>query len=114
MRGPPGHRRGGEAFSSSHPPFLRLTVTTLAVRNSAITDAKNTTSRKSITPAEIAAKWVTKLKDEIAWTNASGAQPVKKSITSGAPEIVNRKHTTTLTTNAITWLEVVAEMQLPI
>ena len=66
-----------------------------------------------MTPGVIAWKWVRKLKDEIALTSASGAQARKKSSTSGAPETVNRKQTTTLTTKAITWLLVVAEMQAP-
>ena len=66
-----------------------------------------------MTPAEMAEKWVRKLNDEIAVISGSGAQARKKSSTSGAPEIVNRKHTTTVTTKAMTWLLVVAEMQAP-
>ena len=58
----------------------------------------------------MAEKWVRKLKDDTASTSASGAQPWKASITSGAPATVNRKQTTTLTTKAITWLLVAAEM----
>src|SRR5476651_799525 len=96
------------------PLFFRSTMTTLAVRNSAISEKKKIRSRKSMTPAEIAEKCVRKLKDEIAVSSGSGAQTRKKSSTKGAPEIVKRKHTTTVTTNAMTWLPVVAEMQAPI
>ncbi len=45
---------------------------------------------------------VLKLNDEIASTSGKGAQARKKSSTSGAPDTVNRKHTATLTTKAMT------------
>src|SRR5215472_13527646 len=94
--------------------FLMSTTTTFAVRKSAISETKKRTSRRSTTPAEIAAKCVRKLKEETASMRTSGAQDLKKSITSGAPETVKRKQITTLTTNAITWFLVVAEMHDPI
>src|SRR5262249_26169669 len=93
--------------------FFRSTTTTFAVRKRAMTLRKKSRSLRSTTPAEIAAKWVRKLKDETASISTSGAQERKKSSTSGAPEIVNKKQITTLTTNAITWFLVVAEMQAP-
>ncbi|MNC95845.1 hypothetical protein D3C83_130610 [compost metagenome] len=49
----------------------------------------------------------------MASTSACGAQAWKKSSTSGKPLRMNRKHTATLITNAITWLRVSAEMQAP-
>jgi len=67
----------------------------------------------SITPPVMAAKWERKLKEEIASTSGSGAQPRKASSTRGAPEMVSRKQATTLTMKAITWLEVAAETQAP-
>src|SRR5215469_13782553 len=107
------YNRRESGFISGQPVFLRSTITTFAARNSAISDRKKMRSRRSITPAEIAVKWVRKLNEEMAFTSASGAQARKKSSTSGAPEIVKRKHTTTLTTNAITWFLVEAEMHAP-
>src|SRR5690348_11215721 len=89
-------------------------MTMFAPRNSAISEKKKMISRRSMTPCVMAEKWVRKLNDEMASISAIGAQERKKSITSGAPEMVNRKQTTTLTTNAITWLLVVAEMHAPI
>ena len=59
-------------------------------------------SRRSITPEEIAWKWVRKLKEEIVLISTTGAQSWKKSRTREAPEIVNKKQITTLTTKAIT------------
>src|SRR5438876_1479278 len=95
------------------PLFFRSTMTTFAVRNSAISEKKKIRSRRSITPADMAEKCVRKLNEEIALSSGSGAQLRKKSRTSGDPEMVKRKQTTTVTTNAITWLTVVAEMQAP-
>src|SRR5262245_40830362 len=93
--------------------FLISTTTTFAVRKSAMSERKNSTSRRSTTPAEIEAKCVRKLKEEMASSSTRGAHERKKSSTSGAPDIVNRNEITTLTTNAITWFFVVAEMQEP-
>ena len=62
----------------------------------------------------MAEKCTRKLKEEIASTSGRGAQLRTASSTSGAPEIVNRKHTTTLTIKAITWFEVADETQAPI
>ena len=42
-----------------------------------------------MTPAEIAVKWLRKLKEETALTSARGAHARKKSSTSGAPEITS-------------------------
>src|SRR6478672_7674882 len=89
-------------------------MTMFADKNSVISEKKKIRSRKSITPCVMAMKCVRKLNEEMALISASGAHDRKKSITSGAPEIVNRKQTTTLTTKAITWFLVIAEMQAPI
>src|ERR1700743_637929 len=98
----------------AQPPCLSATTTTLAARKRPISEKKKITSRKSSTPWLMAVKWVRKLNDDTALISVSGAQKRKRSSTSGAPETVKRKHTTTVTTKAITWLAVVAEMQAPI
>src|SRR6185437_12737313 len=87
---------------TAQPLRFKSTTTVLAVRNSAISEKKKIKSRRSMTPVEIVEKCVRKLKDEIALMKGNGAQLRKKSSTSGAPEIVNRKHTATVTTNAMT------------
>src|SRR2546423_1805979 len=99
----PERKDGGKAASYPFQPvFFKSTITTFAARNRAINERKKMRSRRSMTPAEIEVKWLRKLKEETALTSARGAHARKKSSTSGAPEMVNRKQTTTLTTKAIT------------
>ena len=64
-------------------------------------------------PFSMLLKCVKKLNDAMALTSACGAQPVKKLITTGKPAKMKIKHTTTATTNAITWFLVIAEMAEP-
>src|SRR6476646_6418161 len=95
------------------PLFFKSTMTILAVRKSAIREKKKIKSRRSTTPAEMAAKCVRKLNDEIAVMSGSGTQLRKKSRTNGEPAIAISDTATTETMKAITWFPVVADMQAP-
>ena len=85
-----------------------------AKRKKTINEPKNTRSRASTTPREIASKCVKKLNDAMASVTTSGAQALKKSCTVSNPDSRNRKHITMLTTNAMTWFFVSAETNEPI
>ena len=90
------------------------TTIALANRKSAIRLEKKKASLTSITPRFIALKWVRKLKERIASVNQSGAQPAKKLRTTAVPLTVKRNATAAVTTKAMTWFLVVAEIQAPI
>src|SRR5437016_3009444 len=99
---------------SSYPAFLMSTIAAVAKRHRAIRVAKKSMSRRSITPLEMASKWVRNEKEAMAFTTVCGAQPLKKSMTGGKPLIRNAKQRTTVTTKAMTWFLVMAETAEPI
>ena len=68
----------------------------------------------SIIPLEMSEKFAKKLKEAITSVIASPVQLEKKSKTSGNPLTVNKKHTVTETTKAITWFFVNEEIKIPI
>ena len=65
------------------------------------------------TPLPMAWKWVRKLKERTASTTIAGASAPTNSSTSGKPLSTKPRQTTPLTTKAMTWLRVRAEMHEP-
>ena len=79
-----------------------------------IIDPKNIMSRKSITPRCIDWKWGRKPKLPTAWTISAEAQAEKKSNITGEPVNVSTKQMVVVTTKAITWFFVHADIIEPI
>ena len=67
-----------------------------------LTEKKNTTSRKSMTPVRMAWKCARKLSEARVDRSAPGRMPLSTSLISGRPEIVNKNEMSAASTNAMT------------
>src|SRR5262249_34279938 len=94
--------------------FFMSSTIAFAASQAAATLTKYSRSRRSITPLRIEMKWVQKDSEATASTIGCGIHAGMKSSTMEKPDSMNRKQTSALRMNAITWLRVTAEMQAPI